>query len=107
MCVPSGRVPARNLRNSPLLTARPATLRLTRIVAVAPSGAVEDQPRGGDRGFGRSAHIQHVWGQGQRLTRARGVDVPQAPVDAVCDAGAEGRSSSYGSASTRRSIRRQ
>ncbi len=59
------------------------------IVAVAPSAAVEDQPRGGESGLGRRAHVQHVWGQGQRLTRARAVDVPQAPVDAVRDAGAD------------------
>lgn len=49
------------------------------IVAVAPSAAVEDQARGGDSGLGRSAHIQHVRGQGQRLTWARAVSVPQAP----------------------------
>ena len=38
--------------------------------AVAPSAALNDQSQGGDGGPGRSAHIQHVWGEGQRLTWA-------------------------------------
>lgn len=59
--------------------ALPGALNMgTGIVAVALSAAVEDQPRGGDSGLGRSAHIQYVWGQRQRLTRTRAVDVPQA-----------------------------
>src|SRR5437870_4947556 len=115
----SSRNGPRRLRGSPLSSARPARLRLGRyvspggaggaahesvdgfaalhgalsvgagVVAVAPSAAVEDEPRGGDGGLGRSADVQHVWGEGQRLTWARAVDIPQAPVDAVRDAGAD------------------